>query len=620
MTWFDQMGGVSLSQDGVAVADGNKITKFDFVGATIAYNVATRVAQISISSITSLPPVSNGKIIGRYGAGTGTAQEVSVGGGLEITSGGVLQAADDSVDLGKLQNIGIGLLGNDTGTNNPKLVPLGAGLQFVAGALAVAAFAVGSLSPIANNRVLGNVSGSSAAPSELTGAQVVSMLPDFVASGASHARGVVPDPGSSAGTTRFLCEDGTWKVTSGSITGPSNPGDNNKLAYASAGNFAYAAQLKTDGTYLSITASGAVVAGSGLTRYPHNPGVALVAAIGSDGITTYPLLTWGSGSNNKLTIGDTTVPLIETKASQTKLTLSSQNATALTAGHTITGGSHLALSASTEVQDILFDLAQTKQWATGALATQRAFRIAAPTYGFVGASILTTAATVAISGAPTAGTNATINQSLALWIENGSIGYGTSAAQSGLNRIAQNVVYLAGRSSTSTDVNLIRWGTATDQLALGDDGAASVLASAATSFILRLGAAPEWTFTASQLDANNNNIVNLNAINGVRVASGVLGAALADANETLSVSGGSVYEQTIDLTGNRSKALGITGSPKDRQVISIRRYTTAAFTMTITDEVGNVLFVFPASLKGIADFQFSSATNKFVLVGYMPLS
>lgn len=46
--------------------------------------------------------------------------------------------------------------------------------------------------------------------------------PVFVASGASHAPGVVPDPGSSAGTTRFLREDATWVVptaaTKGNVT------------------------------------------------------------------------------------------------------------------------------------------------------------------------------------------------------------------------------------------------------------------------------------------------------------------------------------------------------------------------------------------------------------------
>jgi hypothetical protein len=36
--------------------------------------------------------------------------------------------------------------------------------------------------------------------------------PTFVASGASHAVGYVPDPGSSAGTTHFLREDANWAV------------------------------------------------------------------------------------------------------------------------------------------------------------------------------------------------------------------------------------------------------------------------------------------------------------------------------------------------------------------------------------------------------------------------
>lgn len=35
-------------------------------------------------------------------------------------------------------------------------------------------------------------------------------VPVFVASGASHAPGAVPDPGASAGTTHFLREDATW--------------------------------------------------------------------------------------------------------------------------------------------------------------------------------------------------------------------------------------------------------------------------------------------------------------------------------------------------------------------------------------------------------------------------
>lgn len=60
-----------------------------------------------------------------------------------------------------------------------------------------------------------------------------------------------------------------------------------------------------------------------------------------------------------------------------------------------------------------------RQFATGALATQRENVFVAPTYGFVGASTITTAATVAITAAPIAGTNATLTKSYALWVQAG---------------------------------------------------------------------------------------------------------------------------------------------------------------------------------------------------------
>jgi hypothetical protein len=37
-------------------------------------------------------------------------------------------------------------------------------------------------------------------------------ISSFGASGSSHASGAVPDPGATAGTTRFLREDATWAV------------------------------------------------------------------------------------------------------------------------------------------------------------------------------------------------------------------------------------------------------------------------------------------------------------------------------------------------------------------------------------------------------------------------
>jgi len=49
----------------------------------------------------------------------------------------------------------------------------------------------------------------------LNGAVSAAQLPLFGASGSNHAQGVVPDPGATAGTTRYLREDGTWSVPAG---------------------------------------------------------------------------------------------------------------------------------------------------------------------------------------------------------------------------------------------------------------------------------------------------------------------------------------------------------------------------------------------------------------------
>lgn len=54
------------------------------------------------------------------------------------------------------------------------------------------------------------VNGAVNASSIATGTIGAARLPVFGASGASHVQGAVPDPGATAGTTRFLREDGAW--------------------------------------------------------------------------------------------------------------------------------------------------------------------------------------------------------------------------------------------------------------------------------------------------------------------------------------------------------------------------------------------------------------------------
>ncbi len=82
----------------------------------------------------------------------------------------------------------------------------------------------------------GNNTGATANAADLTVVQVSAMLPAFVASGVSHAAGLVPDPGATAGTTRYLREDATWFTPPGG-GGGSPGGASGQVQFNSAGVF-----------------------------------------------------------------------------------------------------------------------------------------------------------------------------------------------------------------------------------------------------------------------------------------------------------------------------------------------------------------------------------------------
>ena len=123
---------------------------------------------------------------------------------------------------------------------------------------------------------------------------------------------------------------------------------------------------------------------------------------------------------------------------------------------TVTAPAHTALTASTESSDLNINLARTAQFATGALTTQRAVRIQAPTYGFVGASTLTTASTVQIDSAPVAGTNATITNAYALRVLTGT------AAGVG--------IVIQGATSQTGDLFEVKNTSGTDLFSLNNNG------------------------------------------------------------------------------------------------------------------------------------------------------
>lgn len=114
------------------------------------------------------------------------------------------------------------------------------------------------------------------------------------------------------------------------------------------------------------------------------------------------------GSLFKIQNNGATINFVDAASSGTTITNSVVASATPTPILTLTGQAHTAATAATEFFDVNLNLARTVQFGTGTLALQRAFVVQAPTYGFVGASTVTLAATMAIAGPPAAGTNATL--------------------------------------------------------------------------------------------------------------------------------------------------------------------------------------------------------------------
>lgn len=82
-----------------------------------------------------------------------------------------------------------------------------------------------------------------------------------------------------------------------------------------------------------------------------------------------------------------------------------------------------SLTASTE-RPLIDSGSAVKTWAAGAISVQREILFQSPSYAFASASTITDAATVAITDAPTASTNATITNRWAFWVQAGRSKFG----------------------------------------------------------------------------------------------------------------------------------------------------------------------------------------------------
>lgn len=132
----------------------------------------------------------------------------------------------------------------------------------------------------------------------------------------------------------------------------------------------------------------------------------------------------------------------------------SAGATGTLASFLSTRANHTNQTASTEISDFSLT-AYTRQWATGAITTQRDTLFGIPTYAFVGASTITTAATVAIAGAPAVGTNATITNAYAFWVQAGTSRIDALLDLSGISAGSANIKITATSDTPTTTFSVV---------------------------------------------------------------------------------------------------------------------------------------------------------------------
>ena len=200
------------------------------------------------------------------------------------------------------------------------------------------------------------------------------------------------------------------------------------------GKLSFAASAESDG--LSAISIGAriIAQAEGSFQSSSNPTSLIFATASATAAATGKIKITDNGNvipmaNSAYDIGDQNLQFRNIYASSGNFTSLNTGKTVLTqpasatgspTAFTLTGAAHTTLTLSTEATDVDFNLSRTVQFATGALTTQRAMRIQAPTYSFVGASTITTASTLSISGPPAAGTFATITNAYALNVEDGN--------------------------------------------------------------------------------------------------------------------------------------------------------------------------------------------------------
>jgi hypothetical protein len=227
-------GSIAFTADGGFTVNGNPVSTLVYRGLwsnTTAYVVGNLVTAsngdiyVAIASGTNHNPISSptfwtpllaaGSLVPAGGTtGQGLVKVSNTDG--DTTWGTSILAAIANQEV--LGNISGGPLAPVGLTQAQLRTLLGLAAIAISGSgsdLSAATVALTKLAVEADQTILGNIAGAGVSPVALTAAQATALLNAFVASGAGHLKGLVPDPGVGAGTTKFLREDASWQVPGG---------------------------------------------------------------------------------------------------------------------------------------------------------------------------------------------------------------------------------------------------------------------------------------------------------------------------------------------------------------------------------------------------------------------
>jgi hypothetical protein len=136
--------------------------------------------------------------------------------------------------------------------------------------------------------IMGGVSGAAINSGTIDPAR----LPVFGPSGTTHADGVVPDPGSTAGDTRYLREDGTWSVPAGgagiAATGSAN-------LFVAGGNSSNTGSFNTS---TGINALSALTSGTENTAFGYQSLNLITSGNENSALGKFSLQNLTTGQNN----------------------------------------------------------------------------------------------------------------------------------------------------------------------------------------------------------------------------------------------------------------------------------------------------------------------------------